>query len=66
MPEAEERAALLIAVCLIAAIRLQGEPFQPSPKLRATVYDSIQLAVLVWHYPGSPRRANKLTTALDK
>ena len=48
MPEEKERGALLIAACLIAAIRLRGEPIQPSPKLRATIYDSVQLAVLVW------------------
>ena len=48
MPEEEERAALLIAACLIAAIRRQGEPIQTGAKLRATVYDSVQLAVLLW------------------
>ena len=47
MPE-RERGALLIAACLIAAIRLRGEPIQPSPKLKATIYHSVQLAVLVW------------------
>ena len=44
----KQRGALLIAACLIAAIRLRGEPIQPSPKLKATIYDSVQLAVLVW------------------
>src|ERR1039458_683761 len=49
MPDDEkQRGALLIAACLIAAIRLRGEPIQPSPKLKATIYDSVQLAVLVW------------------
>jgi hypothetical protein len=49
MPEDEkQRGALLIAACLVAAIRLRGEPIQPSPKLKATIYDSVQLAVLVW------------------
>ena len=48
MPEERERGALLIAACLIAAIRLRGEPIQPSPKLKATIHDSVQLAVLVW------------------
>jgi hypothetical protein len=48
MPEDEkQRGALLIAASLIAAIRLRGEPIQPSPKLKATIYDSVQLAVLV-------------------
>jgi hypothetical protein len=44
----KQRGALLIAACLVAAIRLRGEPIQPSPKLKATIYDSVQLAVLVW------------------
>jgi hypothetical protein len=49
MPEDEKQnGALLISACLIAAIRLRGEPIQPSPKLKATIYDSVQLAVLVW------------------
>jgi len=48
MSEEEECAALLIAACPIAAIRLQGELIQTNPKLRATVYDSVQPAVLVW------------------
>jgi hypothetical protein len=49
MPDDEkQRGALLIAACLIAAIRLRGEPIKPSPKLSATIYDSVQLAVLVW------------------
>ena len=49
MPDEEkQRGALLIAASLIAAIRLRGEPIQPSPKLKATIYDSVQLAVLVW------------------
>jgi len=49
MPDDEkQRGALLIAACLIEAIRLRGEPIQPSPKLTATIYDSVQLAVLVW------------------
>ena len=48
MPEERERGAVLIAACLTAAIRLRGEPIQASPKLKATIYDSVQLAVLVW------------------
>ena len=49
MPDDEkQRGALLIAACLIAAIRLRGEPIQPSPKLKVTISDSVQLAVLVW------------------
>jgi len=49
MPDDEKQCgALLIAACLIAAVRLRGEPIQPSPKLKATIFDSVQLAVLVW------------------
>ena len=49
MPDDEKhRWALLIAARLIAAIRLRGEPIQPSPKLKATIYDAVQLAVMVW------------------
>lgn len=48
MSEERDRGALLIAACLVAAIRLRGEPIQPGPKLKATIYDSVQLAVLVW------------------
>jgi hypothetical protein len=48
MPDEKERGALLIAARLISAIRLRGEPLQPSPKLKSTIYDSVQLAVFVW------------------
>jgi hypothetical protein len=44
----KQRGALVIAACLIAAIRLRGEPIQPNPRLKATIYDSVQFAVLVW------------------
>ena len=43
----KETGALLIAACIIAAIRLRGEPIKPSPKLSATIYDSVPLATLV-------------------
>jgi len=39
-----ETGALLIAACIIAAIRLRGEPIRPSPKLTATVAEAINLA----------------------
>jgi len=39
--------ALLIAACLVAAIRLRGEPIKPSPKLTATISESVQLARMV-------------------
>jgi len=40
--------ALLIAASLVAAIRLRGEPIKASPKLTATITDSVSLCVLVW------------------
>ena len=43
----KQNGALLIAACIIAAIRLRGEPIQPSPKLRFVVSESVQLAKLV-------------------
>jgi hypothetical protein len=43
----KETGALLIAAYIVAAIRLRGEPIKPSPKLSATIYDSVQLATLV-------------------
>jgi hypothetical protein len=43
----KETGALLIAASIIAAIRLRGEPVKPSPKLSATIYDSVELATLV-------------------
>lgn len=40
--------AMLIAASLVAAIRLRVEPMKPSPKLTATITDSVRLCVLVW------------------
>lgn len=42
-----ETGALLIAACIIAAIRLRGEPIRPSPKLTAVVSESVTLAKTV-------------------
>jgi len=39
--------AMLITAGTIAAIRLRGEPVQPSPKLKAVIHDSVSLARLV-------------------
>ena len=39
--------ALLIAACIVAAIRLRGEPIKPSPKLTATISEAAQLAKIV-------------------
>ena len=44
MDTQRETGALLIAACIIAAIRLRGEPIRPSPKLTATVAESVMLA----------------------
>ena len=38
---------LVIAASIIAVIRLRGEGITPSPKLAATIRDSVQLARLV-------------------
>jgi hypothetical protein len=43
----KQNGALLIAACIIAAVRLRGEPIQPSPKLKFVVSESVQLAKLV-------------------
>jgi hypothetical protein len=48
MDTQKQNGALLVAASIIAAIRLRGEPIRPSPKLTATVADSVQLARLVW------------------
>ena len=47
MDKQKENGALLIAACIVAAIRLRGEPIRPSPKLTATVAESVDLARLV-------------------
>jgi len=44
MDKQREDGAILIAASIVAAIRLRGEPIKPSPKLTATVSDSVQLA----------------------
>jgi hypothetical protein len=54
MDKQRENGALLIAACIVAAIRLRGaairlrgEPIRPSPKLKATIADSVELARMV-------------------
>jgi len=47
MDKGKENAALLIAACIIAAIRLRGEAVKPSPRLTSIIYDSVSLARLV-------------------
>ncbi len=44
MDQQRQDGALLSAVCIVAAIRPRGEPIRPSPKLTATIVDSVQLA----------------------
>jgi hypothetical protein len=41
----KQNAALLIAACIVAAIRLRGEPI--APKVIATISNSVQLAKMV-------------------
>ena len=51
----QETGALLIAASIIAVIRLRGEPVKPSPKLSATISDSVELATLVFRQIQSRR-----------
>jgi hypothetical protein len=46
MDKQRENGAFLIAASIITAIRLRGEPIQPSPKLSSVVTDSMQLVRL--------------------
>lgn len=43
----EPKARFWLRQVTIAAIRLRGEPVNPSPKLKSLIYDSISLARLV-------------------
>lgn len=47
MDKQRENGAVLIAACVVAAIRLRGEEIQQSPKVVATISDSIRLAKMV-------------------
>jgi hypothetical protein len=47
MDSHKQNGALLIAACIVAAIRLRGEPIARSPKVIATIPDSVQLAKMV-------------------
>jgi len=47
MDKQRENGALLIAACIVAAIRLRGEPITRSPKVVATISDSVRLAKMV-------------------
>jgi hypothetical protein len=39
--------AVVVAASIVAAIRLRGEPITPSPKVVATISDSVRLARMV-------------------
>ena len=41
------KGALLVAATLVAAIRLRGAPIANTPRVIATIHDSIKLARLV-------------------
>jgi len=41
------KGALLVAATIVAAIRLRGEPIENTPKVVATIHDSVKLARLV-------------------
>jgi hypothetical protein len=41
------KGALLVAATLTAAIRLRGEPIDNTPKVIATIHDSVKLARMV-------------------
>ena len=47
MDKQRENNALLIAACIVAAIRLRGEPIERTPKVVATISDSVRLARMV-------------------
>jgi hypothetical protein len=47
MDTQKQNGALLIAASIVAAIRLRGEPIVRSPKVVATIADSVQLAKMV-------------------
>jgi hypothetical protein len=46
-PDERLKGALLVAATLTVAIRLRGEPIENTPKVMATIHDSIKLARLV-------------------
>lgn len=46
-PDDRLKGALLIAATLTAAIRLRGEPIANTPKVLATIHDSVNLARMV-------------------
>jgi hypothetical protein len=47
MGDEKSKNALLVSACVIAAVRLAREEIKPSPKVVATIDDSIRLAEMV-------------------
>jgi hypothetical protein len=47
MGDEKSQNALLVSACVIAAVRLAREEIKPSPKVVATIDDSIRLAEMV-------------------
>jgi hypothetical protein len=47
MEKARENGILVIAASIIAVIRLRGAPIERSPKVVATISDSVRLARMV-------------------
>jgi hypothetical protein len=46
-PDDRLKGALLVAATLVAATRLRGEPIANTPKVIATIHESVKLARLV-------------------
>jgi len=40
--------AILVSASIIAGVRLAREPIKNSPKVNATIEDSLQLARMIW------------------
>jgi hypothetical protein len=47
MDDQKRSGLVVLAAAIIACIRLRGMDIQPSPKLTATVHDSVHLARLI-------------------
>jgi hypothetical protein len=46
-PNGKMDGAVVVAASIVAAIRLRGQEIKPSPKLTATIRDSVDLARMV-------------------
>lgn len=47
MDDQKRPGLIVLAASIIACIRLKGMDIKPSPKLSATVYDSVHLAEMI-------------------